>query len=204
MMRHTAVILTILVAATAARADTTSQLVRPKRDVVVAYRSGGRADGLASGQGGTVTMRFTGQSRRIRIDSADGRGYVVVDTDANRMTVVNLDHHSFTDQPVDANIMATFQTTNVTYRTAGTDTVAGIPCTNYDVTVDGQAGQRHDDHAGHRALARGAAGARGAVGKHPAGRGWHNSGTVPRRRTDFARSFYPRFLADCQPPAAQP
>ena len=110
--------------------------------MVVAYRSGGRADGLASGQGGTVTMRFTGQSRRIRIDSADGRGYVVVDTDANRMTVVNLDHHSFTDQPVDANIMATFQTTNVTYRTAGTDTVAGIPCTNYDVTVDGQAGQR--------------------------------------------------------------
>jgi hypothetical protein len=128
----------VLAAVTAAPALAQDRpLLRPTRDVAVEYRS----SGIGQGPGDIVTMRFTRDTRRIRIDGSAGHGYMILDTDAGRMTIVMAERQMYMDRPADPSMMGIFQARNGGFRKTGTDTVAGLSCTTYDATFNERNGQ---------------------------------------------------------------
>jgi hypothetical protein len=140
MMRYGLLLLAALAGTTPAWAQD-RPLARPNRDVAVEYRSSGVPQGPMTGQGDLVTMRFNSRTSRIRMDGTGGRGYVILDTDAGRMTVVMTEQHMYMERPADPGMMAMFQARNTAFRKIGTETVAGVACTLYDVTVNDRTGQ---------------------------------------------------------------
>jgi hypothetical protein len=124
-----------LIAAPAVAGD--APLLRPARDVVVQYGTGGAT--LAAGT--TVTMHFTRQGRLIRIDPATGTAYTVYDTDANHMMIVRTDARTFEDRTSDPSQIPLYFTPDATFVKTGTDTIAGQRCTTYDATLHARKGQ---------------------------------------------------------------
>jgi hypothetical protein len=130
-MRFPVLMTLTLLAATPSLAQE-KQLIRPDRDVAVDYRSGGAS---------VVTMRFTPRTQKIRMDGFAGQGFMLVDTGTAKMTMVYPEKKGFIEGPADPDMMALFQPTGATFRKSGTDTVAGIACTTYDVSTPGHSNQ---------------------------------------------------------------
>jgi Domain of unknown function (DUF4412) len=107
-------------------------LFRPSKDVAVEYRLPG--DGASPGsQGKSVTMYFTDHGDKMRFDAGDGQGYVVVDNAAKRTTVVMSDRRIYIEHQMDPASSPMLSMTDATFTRTGSDTVAGLPCTVYQV-----------------------------------------------------------------------
>jgi len=139
-MRQKFLMLALLAAAAPALAED-GPLIRPQRDVAVAYSQGAIPQGQTTESGKVVTMRFAGKTGRIRIEGPIARGYAIVDIDAARMTMVMPEQHMYVEQPADPAMLAMFQAKNASFRKTGSDTVAGVACTTYDAVINDRKGQ---------------------------------------------------------------
>lgn len=89
-----------------------------------------------------VVARFDRGAGQLRVDGPyDGRFYAIVDINAARMFMVTPDQHLYAEQQADPNIMALLQPGNADLRRPGGEMVAGLPCTDYDATMNDRAGR---------------------------------------------------------------
>lgn len=114
----------------------------PTRDVAVAYEV--QASQTPSGQMAgdpqgphRVKMSYSAASGRVRIEQAAMPGYMLIDPAGGRITMVMEQMQSFMDMPFDTRAGAGLLLNDkMTYVRAGTDKVAGLPCTVWNVTSD--------------------------------------------------------------------
>jgi hypothetical protein len=108
-------------------------LFRPNKDVAVQYRlpDGGGAGG--NSQAKSVTMYFTDHGDKMRFDAGDGQGYVVVDNAAKRTTVVMNERKIYIEHQMDPASSPMMSMADAVFTRTGSDTVAGLPCTVYQV-----------------------------------------------------------------------
>ena len=97
-MRYRLVIAASLLAATQVWADD-HPLLRPAKDAKVIYRASGGSTGSMPRPGAEVTMHFARDS--VRIEGEAARGYVIIDRDAGRMTMVMTDQRQHTEHESD-------------------------------------------------------------------------------------------------------
>jgi hypothetical protein len=115
-------------------------LTKPTRDVAVEYRSS--APGQAQNDpNATLTMRFASKTGLIRIEGPFASGYAILDPNNSIMTLVMTQQQMYMQRPADTGMWATFQAGNADFKRTGSDTIAGVACTNYDTTINGQDGQ---------------------------------------------------------------
>ena len=114
----------------------------PMRDVVVAYQvqgtqmPAGQFGGDAQGRH-NVRMVYSAASGRVRIEQSTLPGYMLLDPAAGRLLLVVEALQSFTEMPFDARAGAGLLLNEKMGFTRGTaDKVAGLSCTNWDVTND--------------------------------------------------------------------
>jgi len=107
--------------------------VRPQHDVAVTYRADG-TDANGRPETHQIRMSWTDQGRRMRLEMAGQPGFALVDFAASRMTMVLLQQHSFIELPFDPQHAPGLDIpASVSMTRAGTDTVAGTPCTLWDM-----------------------------------------------------------------------
>jgi hypothetical protein len=140
VMRQKFLMSAVLLAAAPALAQDLP-LILPERDVAVEYQSSGMVPGPAGMLSTTVLVRFARDMSRLRIDGPYGGFYAIVDINADRMFVVMPNQRIYADQPADPNFMALFDAGGAQFTRIGTGTVAGLPCTAYDATVNDRAGR---------------------------------------------------------------
>jgi hypothetical protein len=107
-------------------------LFRPNKDVAVQYRLPDSGSG-GTAQSKSVTMYFTDHGDKMRFDAGDGQGYVVVDNAAKRTTVVMNERKIYIEHQMDPSSSPMLNMTDAVFTRTGTDTVAGLPCTVYQV-----------------------------------------------------------------------
>lgn len=134
MLRPTvaALVLSLLPVAAQAR-----PALRPMRDTVVQYRV---TDPVGQ-QTSEVTIHYASHGRRMRIEPAGRPSYMIVDRIAERMEVVLTAQHMYIDVPYDPGAMMKFEDPNAQFTQHGSDTVAGLRCTVYDVQSQRGSGQ---------------------------------------------------------------
>jgi hypothetical protein len=161
MMRHAFAMLALLAAASPAEADDRPPL-RPTRDVEVEYRTTGMpqapmggpmgAPGSSQGGGanartttGTLTIHYAVKGNWLRIEGMNGRGYAIIDRDAGRMTIVMTERQMYLEMPHDlardASGLGGLEAAGATFKKLGTETVAGLGCTNYETSNNDRKGK---------------------------------------------------------------
>ncbi len=114
----------------------------PTRDVAVAYRIQGTQ--LPAGQFGgdaqgshSVKMIYSAASGRVRLEQTSMPGYMLIDRTGGRITMVMEPMQSFMDMPFDAKAGAGLLLNDkMAFTRAGSDRVAGVACTLWDVVHD--------------------------------------------------------------------
>ena len=109
----------------AARADQ-QPLLRPTRDVDVTYRVGD--DGHLQQR-----MRWLASRQIMRIDPPTPGFHVIIDYQAGRMSVVRDQEHQVVDMKAPGGI-AGGPAAAPNYQRRGDDSVAGVPCTDWQAT----------------------------------------------------------------------
>ncbi len=161
MMRYAFPLLALLAALNPAQADDRPRL-QPTRDVEVEYRTtgmpqapmGGPMGAPGSGQGGganapattgTLTIHYAVKGNRLRVEGMNGRGYAIIDRDAGRMTIVMTERQMYLEMPHDvardASGMEGLEAAGATFKKLGTETVAGLECTNYETSNNDRKGK---------------------------------------------------------------
>ncbi len=115
-------------------------LLRPSKDVAIEYRVEA-AQGDADPAAHIVTMYFTDQGDKMRFDGAGGHGYMIVDQKAKRTLIVMTAQHMYMEQGIDPSRSPLHAMEDATFTREGTDTVAGVACTVYQVTHNGEKGE---------------------------------------------------------------
>ena len=134
-------------------------LLKPTRDVEVEYRTSGMPAAMthgmpgnggapaapgASGEG-TLTIHYAAATRRLRIEGPLGRGYAIVDGNAKRMIMVMTQQQMYMEMPRevmgDRDMFTELESPNAQFTRLGTETIAGLRCTNYDVSNGERKGQ---------------------------------------------------------------
>jgi hypothetical protein len=118
-----------------ARADDQPPLV-PTRDVAVTYH-------VQDPQGATrvVHMYFDAADERVHIDMSSQPGFLVIDHKAGQVTMVNSATRSYVQVPAPpamGNLM--FRAPDLHLVRQGTRTVAGLPCTVWEMSQAGNIG----------------------------------------------------------------
>ncbi len=109
-------------------------LLRPSHDLAVVYRV------QASGPNGeaetrTVRMYWTGQGTRMRLETEGQPGFALVDFTAGRMTMVMLPQKAYAEATFDADHAPGLNIPpDSTITRGGSDTVAGVACTEWQVS----------------------------------------------------------------------
>lgn len=143
-MRRMAMALVLAVAPGAALAQERPTML-PTRDVTVTYRASGPAPALP-GASGPATMRqqdmkvaIVAGGKLMRIEGLGGGaaagGYVIVDRDAQRMTMVVTQDRRYMEMPANDAVSRGFLLNeSMTFARRGLETVAGVKCTQWEVT----------------------------------------------------------------------
>lgn len=155
-MRRMAMALVLAVAACAAAPVATAlaqerPTMLPTRDVMVTYRASGPAP-ARPGATGPAQMRqqdmkvaIVAGGRLMRIEGLGGGaaagGYVIVDRDAQRMTMVVTQDRRYMEMPANDAVSRGFLLNeSMTFARRGLETVAGVKCTLWEVTSQEGAG----------------------------------------------------------------
>ncbi len=137
MLKH-AVAAAVLAVALPAVASANPTL-RPTRDVVVQYNVSGSAGG--PGKSSEVTIHYKAGGQRMRIEPQGQPGYMIVDRTTGHMDMVMPAQRVYMDLPYDPKKIMNFEQNDARFSRRGTDTVAGLQCTVYDVENRGHSGQ---------------------------------------------------------------
>jgi hypothetical protein len=137
-MRRKILTFAALVAAASALAQERPMML-PVRDVAVEYHSRGMVPGPAGELTSTVMVRFASNRQELRVDGPYGRFYALVDINAALMMIVMPEQRLYVEQPADPGIIALLQ--GAPLWRIGAETVAGIPCTAYDATLNQHSGR---------------------------------------------------------------
>lgn len=139
MPRYLTILSLLTIGAPAFAGDT--PLLKPGKDVVIDYRTTGTARGPMGGGDGILKMYFGNKGAAMRIDPPNGQGYMIVEPDSGRMTVVVPAQQVYMTMPDGPSLGPIPAPGQGTYKKTGTDTIAGLPCTAYDTSGTGQDGQ---------------------------------------------------------------
>src|SRR5579862_6870779 len=148
--------LAVVVAATPSLA-TERPLLRPTRDVEVEYRTTGMpkvgmpgpmggpmvgqmtAPPADQGTEGILTIHYAARTGQMRIDMRDGRGSLILDRPRGRMLVLMSQQHMYMEMARqmtgDQDPIGSLEA-NAAFTKLGSDTVAGLSCTLYEVSGD--------------------------------------------------------------------
>ena len=77
----------------------------------------------------------------LRIDPPNGQGYMLIDPDSSRVTVVMPAQRVYTALPGGGGMVQMPVPGQGSYKKTGTDTIAGLSCTVYDASGTGHDGQ---------------------------------------------------------------
>ncbi len=126
----------------------------PSRDVTVTY---------ATSRGRDITITYGAGGQRMRIEGmSPGGGYAIIDRAAGMMTIVQPQQHMYMRMPESPAMRAGMlqqRLQNASFTRQGSDTVAGIACTEWKVTTSKGTGDACVDANGLVLRARGANGA---------------------------------------------
>lgn len=137
MLKH-AVAAAVLAVALPAGAQA-SPTLHPTRDVVVQYHVSGRAAG--PGQSSDVTIHYKAGGKRMRIEPQGQPGYMIVDRTMGTMEMVMPSQHLYMELPYDPKKVMSFEGSNAKFTRRGSDAVAGLQCTVYDVKSNKRTGE---------------------------------------------------------------
>lgn len=115
--------------------------ILPTRDVVVSYRASGPVQGRQQQQ--DLRVAFTEKGRLMRVEGIQGAAgggraagsFVIVDHRTQRMTMVLAQDRRFIEMPVNNAFSRGFLLTEgMRFIRRGTEAVAGLKCTVWDIT----------------------------------------------------------------------
>lgn len=144
-MRRMAMALVLAAAPAAAALAQERPTMLPTRDVMVTYRASGPAP-ASPGASGPAAMRqqemkvaMLAGGKMMRIEGLGGGaaagGYVIVDRDAQRMTMVVTQDRRYMEMPANDAVSRGFLLNeSMTFARRGLETVAGVKCTLWEVT----------------------------------------------------------------------
>lgn len=133
MLRPAILAASIAVAALPAAAQT-RPTVHPTRDVAVEYHVTGAESGTAGPhQVGTIKIQYDAQGHRMRIEPEGHPGYMIVNRAAAQMFMVVPEQHMYMELPYNPQPAMNYDSQDASFTRRGSDTVAGLPCTVYDV-----------------------------------------------------------------------
>jgi hypothetical protein len=131
LMRYAAVTLLALCTAHAASAQD-RPVFPPTRDVAVEYQTTGGPRGRPP-HSLTINFYYTTRGERLRADLPN-QGYMIVDTNGKRLTMVMNGPRVYLEVPYDPERMPAFAPPrDAKFTREGTDTVAGQSCTVWNV-----------------------------------------------------------------------
>jgi hypothetical protein len=110
-------------------------VTQPTRDVAVQYHVAGDSIG-APGQGRVdmIKISYGASGQRMRIEPVGQPAFMIVDRSAGHMMVVMSGQNMYMDMPYDSSRVMDFSPANAKFTERGTATVAGLSCTDYDVS----------------------------------------------------------------------
>jgi hypothetical protein len=114
-------------------------LFQPTRDVTVVYAV--QPGGLAGPQeGATLTVSTSANGERQRIEPSGAPNYTILDRTNARLTVVFTEGHMYLELPFDPRLQTILMLNDtMKFTRAGSATIAGLTCTEWDV----EAGKHH-------------------------------------------------------------
>jgi hypothetical protein len=105
--------------------------VMPTRDVAVDYHT------TANGRTNDLRVLYSATTQRLRAEAAGQSSYVIIDGRAKQLHVVMDRQKAVMDLPFDADRMRGFLLSDKAHYTrTGHDTVAGLPCTVWNVRAE--------------------------------------------------------------------
>jgi hypothetical protein len=110
----------------------------PTRDVVVVYRmvSDTAIGGIPVPQSDRITFAYSSQSGRMRVDTGED-DYTIIDRGADRLYVVSPARRAVRVQrAVSSGTPEFLMRDGATYKRAGSETIAGLPCTVWRIQRD--------------------------------------------------------------------
>ena len=127
-MRLAGLLLLWVVGATCAAAAPDRPPLAPTRDATIEYQVQGRAGRPPI----AVRVHFSGG--RMRAETANLPGYVVVDRAADRALMVMQEQHAYFELPLQSGMARDFLPSDrMSFTRRGEERVAGLPCTVWDV-----------------------------------------------------------------------
>jgi hypothetical protein len=111
--------------------------VLPTRDVAVQYRlEGGHGPAGQQASGEIVTVHYAVRGGKIRVDLPAAQGYLVVDRGDRHVFMVMDGMHSYMELPFGDDIERSFaMQSSLNFTRRGAASVAGLPCTIWDVST---------------------------------------------------------------------
>ena len=107
----------------------------PVRDVSVTYRLISEKAGVPQGPGREAHMYFSAALNKLRLDQTSQKGFAVIDRGQKQMFVVMTDQRSYMQMPFEAEMARGFILNDeMNFSRVGTDTVAGLSCTTWNVS----------------------------------------------------------------------
>lgn len=102
----------------------------PTRDVSVTYSLSNTRPGAPR----EARMSYLASAGKMRLEAAGQPGYVIIDRPNGRMILVMSNQHLYTEMPIKSDLASGFLLNDqMKFRRVGSDTIAGIPCTEWEV-----------------------------------------------------------------------
>jgi hypothetical protein len=110
-------------------------VTQPTRDVAVQYHvTGDSMAGPGQGRVDTIKISYGAAGQRMRIEPVGQPAFMIVDRPAGHMMVVMSAQNMYMEMPYDSSQVMDFSPANAKFTKRGTATVAGVSCTDYDVS----------------------------------------------------------------------
>ncbi len=105
-------------------------LYLPTRDVAVTYTIDHHGPGAAK----QAHMYFSARTNRLRLETPNRRGFLIIDRTAKTMTVVMGEQHVYFQMPLNAEMATGFILNgDMKFVRGASETIAGQPCTEWQV-----------------------------------------------------------------------
>lgn len=119
-----------------ARAGAGGPKLFPTRDAQVDYTA------TAGGRENHIRVYYQAGGGHLRVEAQGQNSYLLIDLPARRMQVVMDQTKAVMDMPFDPDHMRSFLLSDTAhYARGGSETVAGVPCTDWTVTVNQGSGR---------------------------------------------------------------